>query len=240
MTKKVKDSMYLVYDGPSLLDGSPIIVLATGFKRPSANRKTGPIIQTYILRKDMAPNEALKTGADESICGTCELRGKTCYVLVHQAPTAVWHAYNRRDMKVAENLNELCKDQVVRFGSYGDPAAVPLTVWQQLSEGARNNTGYTHAWKYCDQELQNYCMASVDNLQDKLAANAKGWKTFRIKKTGEETVVKETICAAEKNADMTCKMCKLCDGTKKDIAITVHGTNWKINEFNKLDSGLLI
>jgi len=226
-------SMCLVYDGPSILDGEPIIVLATGFKKPSTNRKTGPIIQTYILRKDISPTEALKSGQDTSICGDCELRGNACYVLVHQAPTAVWHAYKRKDMKVPDDLTELCKGKAVRFGSYGDPAAVPVQVWKDLSKGARNHTGYTHAWNYCNEELKNYCMASVESVAHAKVAKARGWKTFRIRQSGSGLEAGEMVCAAEKNEDITCKLCKMCDGTKRDVATTVHGTKWKIEEFNK-------
>ena len=67
--------MYLLYDGPSRLDRAPIIVLATGIDTPSKNQKTGPMVQTYILRKDISPSEAVRSGADYSICGNCIHRG---------------------------------------------------------------------------------------------------------------------------------------------------------------------
>lgn len=35
----------------------------------------------------------------------------------------------------------------VRIGSYGDPAAVPTRVWEELVKNARNFTGYTHQWR---------------------------------------------------------------------------------------------
>ena len=36
----------IIYDGPSLIDGSPIIVLAQAGSR---NSKTGDMVQTFIL-----------------------------------------------------------------------------------------------------------------------------------------------------------------------------------------------
>jgi hypothetical protein len=36
----------IIYNGPSLLDGKPIVVIATYSKR---NIKTGAVVQTYIL-----------------------------------------------------------------------------------------------------------------------------------------------------------------------------------------------
>jgi hypothetical protein len=36
----------VIWEGESLLDGSPIMVIAIGFKASSKNRKTGDMIQT--------------------------------------------------------------------------------------------------------------------------------------------------------------------------------------------------
>ena len=63
----------IIYKGPSLLDGAPIVVIATYSNR---NTKTGKVVQTYILRSDINPLEASKTGADYSICGSCPMRGE--------------------------------------------------------------------------------------------------------------------------------------------------------------------
>ena len=62
----------IIYKGPSLLDGKPIVVIATYSTR---NPKTGNALQTYILCEKIDPREASKTGADYSICGDCNLRG---------------------------------------------------------------------------------------------------------------------------------------------------------------------
>jgi hypothetical protein len=84
-----KPNGLVLYRGPSQLDGAPIIVVATGIAGASRNAKTGDLIQTWILREDISPTEAVKTGADASICGTCPHRGtisegknigRSCYV----------------------------------------------------------------------------------------------------------------------------------------------------------------
>ena len=62
-----------------------------GIRTASANPKTGDMIQTWILRSDMHPLEAIKSGSDYGICGSCIHRGsydefgnpidpRTCYV----------------------------------------------------------------------------------------------------------------------------------------------------------------
>ena len=91
MTQAMNKNTLCVYDGPSLIDGSRVIVLLTGIDKPSINTKTGDMIQSYIIRADVAPDIAAKEGLDEAICGSCQLRpmlvklsGKTgdvpCYV----------------------------------------------------------------------------------------------------------------------------------------------------------------
>jgi len=60
-----------------LYDRDNIIVLLSGLKTPSRNIKTGPMLQTIIIRSDLHPTEALKTGQDEAICGSCIHRLKT-------------------------------------------------------------------------------------------------------------------------------------------------------------------
>ena len=56
----------IIYEGPSVIDGKPIVAIATYSGR---NRKTGAMVQTYILRADLNPLDASKTGEDASICG---------------------------------------------------------------------------------------------------------------------------------------------------------------------------
>ena len=59
---------FVFFDGASLIDGAPIVGIAV---LSSVNRKTGNMVQTYILRADQAPLDAIRAGDDESICGDC-------------------------------------------------------------------------------------------------------------------------------------------------------------------------
>ena len=65
----------IIYRGPSLLDGAPIVAIVIGLATDSANVKTGAMLQSYILRDDMHPLDAIASGADYSICGDCSARG---------------------------------------------------------------------------------------------------------------------------------------------------------------------
>ena len=64
-----KQTTYLLWEGPSELDGKPIMAVATNVGQSSSNTKTGDMIQIWYMRSDIEPHQALKTGDDESVCG---------------------------------------------------------------------------------------------------------------------------------------------------------------------------
>src|SRR5947209_3117566 len=57
----------ILYRGPSLLDGSPLVCVAVGLARGSKNRKTGlGAVQVYILADNgQDPVQANKSGGDK-------------------------------------------------------------------------------------------------------------------------------------------------------------------------------
>jgi len=64
--------------GASPVDGTPIVLILTGLSplagEQSDNSKTGAMVQSYILRQDMAPIVAVMAAADRAVCGDCPLR----------------------------------------------------------------------------------------------------------------------------------------------------------------------
>jgi hypothetical protein len=234
----------LLYRGPSMLDGAPIVVIATWREQREihkVNVKTGPVIQTWIMREDLGPVAAAKSGADESVCGGCRLRGdyatggsRACYVTLFQAPRSVHDAYVRGIYPVAETAEDIAAvgaGEVVRLGSYGDPAAVPTEVLAALVSRAAAWTGYTHQWRdsRIDPALKEFAMASCDRPADRAEAKASGWRTFRVRAEEQEVQQGEISCPASKEAGhrTTCRDCKLCGGlsskSPKDITIIAHG-----------------
>ena len=223
----------LLWEGSSLLNGEPIFMVAT---LKSANVKTGNMIQTWILPRDIKPTIAVQEGSDASVCGDCPHRkidGKrTCYVNVGHGPRAVWNAYKEGKYPRVKSFREITKNRRIRFGAYGDPAAVPTSIWTRLRKGAAGWTGYTHQWRTCDQGLREECMASVDNEWEARIARRLGWRTFRCRTLDEPLMEKEIMCPASEEAGKktTCDNCLLCAGSmsgKKnkipDISIVVHG-----------------
>lgn len=199
----------ILYEGPSMLDGAPIVAIATMGTR---NRKTGPMLQTWIMRADVAPTDARKSGEDASVCGDCPHRDGTCYVTLWQAPLAVWRAYRRGSYKPADP-RAVGADRLVRIGSYGDPAAGPMNIWRALVSGAVGHTGYTHQWRI-RPDLRDLVMASVDSPDERTEAAMKGWRTFRIRSAGEPLMRGEYRCPASKEAGarQTCASCQQCNG----------------------------
>jgi hypothetical protein len=243
-----KPNGLVLYRGPSQLDGAPIIVIATGIAGASRNEKTGDLIQTWILREDISPTEAVKTGADASICGTCPHRGqivdgknigRSCYVTIFQAPLNVWKSYHRGIYPVAtpEQAQAILANRKVRLGSYGDPAAIPMHIWEVSLSKTLARTGYSHAWRNAPKSLAQYVMASCDSPQDATEAKALGYRTFRVTSlpAPQDKRLKEVVCPASKEAGYktTCSSCLACGGhtakAKADIVITVHGAISKVN-----------
>ena len=219
---------YILYQGPSMLDGAPIVAIAVGLKAKSTNRKTGAMVQTYILRSDVAPLEAIRTGQDSSICGDCRLRGvlgkkRTCYVNIGQGPRAVYDGFKRGIYPVADNAAAIGADRTVRLGTYGDPAAVPVSVWESLISKATGHTGYTHQWRKTPA-LRSIVMASADSLADKAEAWATGWRTFRL-----ADVPTQGEIACPSLTGVHCADCRLCDGAglARSITVPAHGIGRK-------------
>lgn len=237
-----KPTGHVIYRGPSLLDGKPIVVVAIV---KSANAKTANMIQTYILRSDLDPREANRTGEDASICGTCPHRGvasdkptglatqRTCYVRIDQGPLIVFKTLGRGrypDTFGHAAIAALGEGRMVRIGTYGDGAAVPSYVWDSLLSKAAGHTAYSHqsgnvASTY---DAARY-MISADTLTGAQQAWANGARTFRVIRDAADVVKgSEILCPASKEMGYrtTCDKCGLCGGAAiaaKSIAIVAHG-----------------
>lgn len=230
----------IIYKGPSLLDGSPIVVVAIDSAR---NTKTGRMIQTYIMRSDIDPRVANKTGADYAICGACPMRGEStndpaakqaknraCYVLLGQGPTIVWKGLERDYYPIADDIAAIGEKAMVRIGTYGDGAAVPDYIWRQLISKAKGFTGYSHQSKFKKSGFDPALyMVSAESYKQAQSAWRKGFRTFRVV-TSPDSIDRsnEILCPASKEMGKRtqCADCGLCAGNTikaKSIAIVAHG-----------------
>lgn len=239
------NNTFIAYEGPSMIDGNPIVVL---IQTHSKNRKTGDMVQTYILRSDIDPITASRTGQDRSICGDCIHRGKannnatgqatdrTCYVTLAHGPLGKFKAYVKGSYEYAtghDKIRALGLGRVVRLGTYGDPQAAPQYLWDSLLSACESWTGYTHGEKNLRPDLT---MTSADSLPQAQKAWKRGERTFRVIASLDALVRgSETLCPASKEYGetynkplRTCATCRLCKGTSskgKSVAIVAHGTS---------------
>jgi len=254
------------YDGASRIDGSPIVGIATfGTK----NTKTGNLVQTWILRSDMHPGSAINTGDDVSICGTCPLRGiirpaaersdkrsvqfgdttnkgRSCYVLVQNAPTQIYHGYQRGIYPILDQSHrKYMMGKGLRFGAYGDPVAIPIRFWNSLAKfcTGKSAPGYTHQWKDARfQAWKRKVMASTHTLAENELASSMGWRTFRTIADLTAKTAGEIVCpaSAEGGYKANCEMCGACDGRRdmsdgrKSVVILAHGSGGKVAKVEQI------
>lgn len=228
--KSAKIKGFVFYNGPSQLDGSPIVVVGT---LETSNVKTGDMVQVWIIRSDVNPVQATKTGEDAAVCGSCPHRwynGGACYVNVGQAPNAVYKAYQAGkypEYNAAQHEHYL-QHRKIRLGAYGDPAAAPFEVMNYLANIGIGHTGYTHQSKHrnFDERFLSICMVSADSPKQAKYWQDKGARTFRVAMVGDAMYDSEIECLSDSKG-LQCLDCGLCDGNtrqSKNIVIAVHGS----------------
>lgn len=238
----------IVYQGLSEIDLlTPIVALATYDPKGSShsgNSKTGNMIQIAVMLEDIDPVDAIRAGLDPAVCGDCIHRGKasggegTCYthadILRGWAQTSLWRAYKRgKSINLPFDL-DVFRGQLVRFGSYGDPAAVPLRIWRLIHSVAKEVTSYTHAWRYADPGYGEFSMASIDgDMSSRDLAASKGYRSYFVREVDTPKPKGMVQCPASKEAGerIDCARCLQCSGTasgrRNDITIMAHGSGAK-------------
>lgn len=207
----------VLWEGRSLIDDAPIVAIATS---GSANRKTGPMIQVWILRADMPPHLAKREGLDVSVCGHCAMRA-ACYVVTSHGPRSVWESYRAGLYKNVEP--SAFARAAIRWGAYGDPALLPAALVGACNAAARGWTGYTHQFKHSwAQWCRGIFMASVETPEQETRLREAGWGTFRVGRKDGADVGSATPCPYDV-IGTTCIECRACDGGARAIFVAAHG-----------------
>ena len=207
------------------------VIIATGFESPSDNRKTGDMIQVWILVKSCDPVEAIKTGLDRLICGDCRHRGdgrggsRSCYVVANHAPLGIWKAWKSGAYLPLPSVSVFAGKRV-RFGAYGDPTWLPLSLALAIAGVSSGWTGYTHQWRKPSlQGWKQLVMASVDTTAELVIARSTGWSTFRVTPDHDHHSM-ETLCASDR-VGTPCSDCLACAGSRsgqRAVFIPAHGS----------------
>lgn len=224
---------FVAWEGRSPFTGDPVVLIITPQSR---NEKTGPMAQAWLLLRDVSPFDAVKSKKDAAICGGCVRRGldaerRSCYVNLFNGPTRIWTAYRDGSYPTLNigAAGRRLRGLHLRLTAYGDPAVLPLRIWQNLLREVAGWTGYTHLWNWCDPGFRKLFMASVDTDAEQALAVAGGWRTFRARLPDQPVHPWEIVCPAsdEGGKRTTCVACRLCRGQgrpgAKSITIIEHG-----------------
>ena len=223
----------IIWQGASPQDGRPIAAIVTGLNRPTHNQKTGDMLQIWIIRTDIPPHEAVKSGEDKSVCGNCTHRRghgglKDCYVIPHQAPNSVYKNYKGGKYPTLENSEDFAifDNMLVRIGAYGDPAFIPLHIIKAITSRAAGHTGYTHQAQNKAipnrHEYRELLHASADSPRHASILQMRGWRTFETRYDASNT--SGQLCAAE-DKGLSCELCQECNGTSgQSVYILAHGS----------------
>lgn len=220
-------SNFVVYRGPSQLNGEPIIGVLGCVAQKSQNSKTGPMLMLSVFAADLPPHEAWRSGADAAVCGSCPLRpslasegGLRCYVTQKAALFVgrIWLAAKG----LAVDLDGACRAiarsrRKLRLGHYGNMSALPSGVVAELVAAVNTRGGYgtcyEHEWRRPESQwLAHFAMASVETEEDALEAQALGWRTYRVKPTNAPLLPTEIDCP-HYTRGVQCADCGLCNGS---------------------------
>lgn len=213
------------WQGPSLIDGRPIMLCLSSLTTPRTNRKLGDMVQAWIIPVDEPPQVAVKTGLDASVCGDClrrfsvrfarpESAGRQpdevacpgdcrrctlcepgdgrnvyqvehgtpgrCYVIPWQVPKLMHEVHGLKEPDLEGARIAIVKARKrVRISAYGDPTAIPLSVWDELVPWSRWGPTYTRRWRV-SREWAGRAMASVESVAEADEAHEQGWRTYRV------------------------------------------------------------
>ena len=156
---------------------------------------------------------------------------RACYVIVSQAPTIIYKAYQRGLYREAtpDEAAQYVRGRALRIGAYGDSAALPLGVVEPISDAADTVTNYTHSGCYTRsraKQLAQFTMLSADNLKQAKRYWKTGARTFRVSSDWElvdgvrrvnDIAPDESQCPKTISKRVTCETCGVCDGLKRGI-----------------------
>lgn len=220
-----KRNGYVLHKG--IKNGKSYVAIAT---METSNRKTGNMVQIWFLLENENPVESVKNGLDaETICAGCPFAsGNGCYVNVGQAPLAIWKGFHRGiypDLMPKDYENAF-KGRKIRFGAYGNPTLLPLSIVKAIASVSNGWTGYFHDWKenQLASQYAQYFMVSTETENSRIQAENAGFRYFHVSPIKPVNALE---CLSETRG-LECSQCKLCSGLSKSrqpsIWINPHGT----------------
>lgn len=216
---------YIIHEGE--VNGHKFAAIAT---LKTSNRKTGNMVQIWFLLTDVNPVECVKLGLDAlTICKDCPFAsGNGCYVNIGQAPLSVWKAYKRGlyGQLYPEGYASVFSGRKVRFGAYGNPSLLPVSIVKAIASVAKGWTGYFHDWRTnrFASEYAKFFMVSTETESSYRLAKSLNYRAFHASPVKPANAIE---CMSDAKG-LTCEQCLLCQGLNKsrlaDVWINPHGS----------------
>ena len=224
----MKRNVYCWFDGASELTGEPI--LAFNFIGNSKNAKIGYAFN-YTIYVPKERQENLDNMQDESVCGNCPLKKKetkTCYVLPYQLLTArkwtEWYHAGEIELVKPSGFSAARTRPYLRLGMTGDPASVPVDLTRKLMASYERTICYTHQYLFAEP-LRDFSLISTQSRKHAELLQKRGFRTARISSDGEDLLPNEVVCTAQRQKNVTCSQCQLCDRSTKNVVFVNHAKN---------------
>lgn len=198
---KPKYNSYCFYDGVSQLDRrSPIIAVMSNcqYNPEDYNIKTGDMLQTYIIMRNVHPQHAIDFMLDDCICGKCvhkrdgrytlSMASASQYVLAMSISARVLLQYGNHSRRARYQLYLALLLLLYKLLLASQHAWVH-TVTLQLCRSLYGVTYYvialaivvTHQWRSkIAAPFKGILQASCDNYTDQYDAEQAGWGTFTV------------------------------------------------------------
>jgi hypothetical protein len=147
------------------------------------------------------------------------------------APANIWKAWQRGLYPeiIPAHYPLAFGGRKIRFGAYGNPTLLPLSIVKSIAKVSNGWTGYFHDWKVnpLAASYAAYFMASTETADSHKLANELGFRSFHVSPIQPAGTLE---CLSETRG-MECSQCKLCAGLSKarqpSIWINPHGTKSK-------------
>lgn len=196
------------------------------------NAKTGDMVQTWHLLEDVHPGVAVQEGLDSvTVCQGCPFAaGNGCYVNVWQAPAGIWRAYLRGAYPylTPADYSAVFAGRKIRFGAYGNPSVLPVSIIKAIASVSAGWTGYFHDWRTMHpataRAYGQFLMASAETSCSVAKAEARGLRFF----VASPVQPAGTIECLSDSKGISCASCRLCCGLSKarqpSVWINPHGS----------------
>lgn len=211
----------------------------------TTNDKIAPkgekIIQTYHYSRDQFEDAQSQTSMqsffskDGDVCLDCpyamsngaELKG--CYThkrmqysgMLSQlrsigAKYKSWGEIPQYSDQIGADVVKMCNGRYVRFGTYGEPSLIPISLLRCISVVAKTWSGYTHQWeKPWAYYYRDFFMASTHDVEQTKTAETMGWRAFMDDSTHtKHDGMVNCPASSEAGFKSTCSKCALCSGVR--------------------------